>query len=194
MLDIAERVLVAALGLWFTYQLFPYLLYCPTNVMVLISGLLSAVMILIRRPGKVEASGYAWSVALLATFGSLLIRPGGSDWIPPALAMGLMAFGLSISIWAKLALSRSFGLLPANRGVRTEGPYGLIRHPIYLGYLLTEGAYILVNVSANNIVVFICGWSAMLLRIRAEERLLGGDAQYREYRESVRYRLIPGIW
>ena len=37
----------------------------------------------------------------------------------------------------KLSLGRSFGLMPANRGVVSTGMYRLVRHPIYLGYLVT---------------------------------------------------------
>ena len=38
-------------------------------------------------------------------------------------------------IAGKVVLGRSFGLVPANRGIVARGPYLLVRHPIYAGYL-----------------------------------------------------------
>ena len=38
------------------------------------------------------------------------------------------------------------------------------------------------------------GWLPVLYRIRAEERVLAGDAGWSDYRARVRFRLVPGIW
>ena len=47
------------------------------------------------------------------------------------------AIGLAVVIVGKMTLGRSFGVVPANRGVVVGGPYRLVRHPIYTGYLIT---------------------------------------------------------
>ena len=59
---------------------------------------------------------------------------------PTLATAALSAVGLCLVIAGKLALGRSFGLVPANRGVVASGPYLLVRHPIYSGYLITHVA------------------------------------------------------
>ena len=45
----------------------------------------------------------------------------------------------------KITLGRSFGVVPANRGVVVGGPYNFVRHPIYTGYLITHVAFLVAN-------------------------------------------------
>ena len=40
-----------------------------------------------------------------------------------------------------MALGRSFGVAPANRGIVVRGPYSFVRHPIYTGYLITHTGF-----------------------------------------------------
>jgi len=101
--------------------------------------------------------------------------------------------GVVLSQLARLYMGRSFGLLPANRGIVSEGPFRLVRHPVYLGWLLLTAGFAVANPSMRNFLclaatpIFI-GWRIML-----EERLLSKDSLYREYCRRVRHRLIPGI-
>jgi protein-S-isoprenylcysteine O-methyltransferase Ste14 len=139
-------------------------------------------------------TGYGWAIAIIGTCAPLLIAPGGDTWIPAAATVGLMSFGLLCSISAKIFLRRSFGIVPANRGVQREGPYRAVRHPIYFGYLLAQIGFFCVNVSVVNAVVYSACWLAMVLRIRAEEEILSLDPDYAAYQQTVRSRLIPGIW
>jgi protein-S-isoprenylcysteine O-methyltransferase Ste14 len=44
------------------------------------------------------------------------------------------------------------------------------------------------------VAVYAATWGAQVLRIRAEESILGQDEAYRAYIQSSRYRLIPGLW
>lgn len=74
----------------------------------------------------------------------LLARPAPAGTLIPAdLATALMLAGLLVQIAAKAALWRSFGLLPANLGIRTGDPYWLLRHPMYAGYMLTHVGFLL---------------------------------------------------
>jgi protein-S-isoprenylcysteine O-methyltransferase Ste14 len=193
-LDLLERAFVLVLVSSFLYRLVPTIGESVPNLLIMVSEGLTALMILIRRPGPAMNTGYGWAIAIIGTCAPLLIVPGGDTWIPSAATVGLMSFGLLCSISAKIFLRRSFGIVPANRGVQREGPYRVVRHPIYFGYLLAQIGFFCVNVSVVNAVVYAACWLAMVLRIRAEEEILGLDPAYAEYQSQVRCRLIPLVW
>jgi protein-S-isoprenylcysteine O-methyltransferase Ste14 len=103
-------------------------------------------------------------------------------------------FGAALQIGAALSMGRSFGVIPANRGVRTQGLYRAVRHPFYAAYLVSQVGYALNNPSAWNVGVVVLGTAFQVVRIRYEEQLLLGSGEYREYRSAVRWRLVPGVW
>jgi protein-S-isoprenylcysteine O-methyltransferase Ste14 len=92
-----------------------------------------------------------------------------------------------------LSLGRSFGIVPANRGVRTGGPYRFVRHPAYSGYVLTGAGYLLENPSIRNACLFAVVTLAQAVRIVEEERTLAGDPAYRAYARRVRSRVVPYV-
>ena len=91
-------------------------------------------------------------------------------------------------------LGRSFGLVPANRGVVASGPYLLVRHPIYSGYLITHIGFLLAHPSAWNIAILLVADTALIVRALYEERILVRDEQYREYCSRVGWHLVPGVF
>ena len=99
--------------------------------------------------------------------------------------------GLLLAVWSLIALGFSFSIAPEDRGIVTRGPYRFVRHPMYLGEILS---LLGLCISAEN----TWNWFALLLfvrllvvRISAEERVI---ASYERYRQSVRWRLIPFLW
>ncbi len=102
--------------------------------------------------------------------------------------------GLVFVIAGKLSLGRSLGLLPANRGVVSSGVYRLVRHPMYLGYLLIHIAFLLGHVSTWNMVVLVAADLALFVRLGLEERTLSPDPAYQRYKEMVPWRLVPGVY
>jgi len=118
----------------------------------------------------------------------------GARLIPEMLAVGLQVAGVLFSIWAKCSLRRSFGILPANRGVVGGGPYRIIRHPIYFGYFVRDCGFLLANFGLQNLLIVVGHWSLQIGRIVREERLLSKDQTYRQYMQRVRYRLIAGLY
>jgi len=105
-----------------------------------------------------------------------------------------MMLGVGVNVMAKFALWRSFGLAPANRGVRSGGPYRFVRHPMYLGYFLTQVAFLLSNLSIGNLVKYLITWGVQLLRIREEEKFLLQDSAYQDLTKRVKFRLVPGVY
>jgi len=104
------------------------------------------------------------------------------------------AVGIVGLLVALISLGRSFGIIPANRGIKRAGLYRIVRHPIYASELIFHAGYLLGNVSGRNLVLVILVAAGQVYRLLAEERLLSGDGEYRDYAEAVRYRLIPGIF
>ena len=97
-----------------------------------------------------------------------------------------------IIIAGKLTLGRSFGLMPANRGIVCRGIYRTLRHPIYAGYLVTHAAFLVAHPSAWNLAVLVVSDSALMIRAMYEERTLARTPEYADYMTRVRWRVAPG--
>ncbi|MBV1689350.1 isoprenylcysteine carboxylmethyltransferase family protein [Novosphingobium sp. G106] len=164
----------------------------PHAIILTLSELLSALLIVIRRPGQIPMSAYAILIGFLGSGLPLLARPGDVALIPEQAALGLSAVGGIIAIWAKLALRRSFGAIAANRGVKRGGPYRFVRHPMYLGYILIQIGFLLGYFSFPLLGLYVVVWAIQILRIREEEKVLLQDAAYREFANDVPRRLVPG--
>jgi protein-S-isoprenylcysteine O-methyltransferase Ste14 len=119
-------------------------------------------------------------------------EPGNEAW--PDVGLALVVLGACLSFASLLSLGRWFGVWPALRGLETRGPYRLVRHPMYLGYLLADIGYNLLEYNLVTVLLVIAGWASLFCRIRAEERMLSHDAGWSSYVALVRYRLLPGFW
>ena len=104
------------------------------------------------------------------------------------------AIGSLITIISNQFLGRSFAVLPSLRDIRTSGVYRVVRHPIYLSYMVAALGTLMRHPSLYNTSVALAGFVLMMWRIRFEERLLAQDEIYRNYMDAVRYRLIPGLY
>jgi protein-S-isoprenylcysteine O-methyltransferase Ste14 len=148
-----------------------------------------------RRASQTSRSPMVWLATALGAFGVLAFRPGGD----PIGGLGSVWAGLqlvaALGYIASLGfLGRSFGVVPAHRGIQTSGPYGWVRHPVYAAYTISNIAYLLENPTLWNLAVFMLQGAGQLLRIRYEEELLSSDPEYRDYQQKVRYRLLPRVY
>ncbi len=159
----------------------------------LLEGWVALLFLVRRMPDEVSVRPIAWLAAPVGSFAMLFARPtdGGLPHIPCEI---LQLVGVVIALVSLGTLGRSFGLVAANRGVKTFGPYKFVRHPAYAGYLLVYLGYVAENPSPANIALLCLGTAFQLVRIREEEKLLSSDSDYQRYRASVCYRLIPRLY
>jgi protein-S-isoprenylcysteine O-methyltransferase Ste14 len=82
-----------------------------------------------------------------------------------------------------------------NQRIISTGPYAVVRHPMYAGALAMLFATPLALGSWTGLVMFILMFLVIVLRLLEEEKFLQRTLQgYTEYRERVRFRLVPYIW
>lgn len=196
--DIAARVLIVALFTMMAIRIGADFLQTGrlTGLLLLASETLVVVLTVFRRPSAaLDRSLKARLLTIAATMGPPLVRPAAVVALVPELAtVSVSAVGLLLVIAGKLSLGRSFGLMPANRGVVSTGMYRLVRHPIYLGYLITHVAFLAANPTASNFTVLVAADIALLMRAVCEERTLARDPAYREYQQRIRWRVLPGVF
>jgi len=167
---------------------------------IYVSGHLLVLWIaLTRRPPRVQDLSFPSSIAVLVAYTYPYAQVVYLRWAPgnpasPELGLVLVLLGACLSFASLLSLGRWFGVWPALRGLETRGPYRLVRHPMYLGYLLADIGYNLYEYNLGTVLMVIAGWASLFYRIRAEERTLSQDAGWSSYVALVRYRLLPGLW
>lgn len=123
----------------------------------------------------------------------------------PSVMIGvvLLAIGGTLRLTSRRALMRAgFGLLNSSRlqiveGQRliTDGVYGLVRHPLYLGEITRNLGIALILSSLYGAIVILVGNAFLLLRIEIEERMLVEEfgQEYEDYRNRTK-KLIPYIY
>lgn len=79
--------------------------------------------------------------------------------------------------------------------VISDGPYGWMRHPGYMGSLVASVGMPLLLDSAWAFIPVVVFGAFFVLRTRLEDRFLQANLSgYEEYAQKVRYRLLPGVW
>lgn len=157
-------------------------------------GLLVGMFLTRRRTTSTSTRPADWAVATIGGWLPLAARPDEIGGMLGTLGTTMQLVGLTCVILSFAALGRSFGIVAASRGLKVRGPYGLVRHPIYLAHTVTLTGFILANPTAFNLAILAVGTTAQVLRIRAEERVLMEVSDYAAYKSKVRWRLIPGIF
>ena len=173
---------------------------CPANSVAawiwITCALVMAVLSMVRPAPSEARTDYQ---ALVATSGMLilplLMRPlARSAALTPtgvafeAVGVIFQVSGLLLIQVARLYLGRHFGLLPANRGLVTSGPFRLIRHPLYAAWLMTTSGTSIAFPTIRNFALVALTIPFMVWRIALEEELLDRDPLYLAYRRRVRWR------
>ncbi len=195
-MDRAEQAIALVLYGLLVQRIWPENLstYNLATALVLVSEGIIVFFLMIRRTTlNISGRPQDWAAALAGTATPLLVVKSGEPAFLEAGAF-LMLFGMVTQVAAKLSLRRSFGLVAANRGVKTGGAYRYVRHPMYLGYMISHVGFVLLSPTLWNVAVYAVGWTCLVLRVAFEERLLSQDAAYQDFMKRVRFRLIPGVY
>lgn len=155
------------------------------------------------------SSSSSTDVIFLIAFGIdfliLLILPGFDyqyDWsqLPEILKwIGFLGLFLSYVIVFLVMRENSFAskglMIHKEQEVITSGPYSVVRHPMYVGFIIMSFCIPLALGSLIAILPALLNPIFLARRIRNEEKMLiTALSGYLEYMEKVPYRLIPKIW
>ena len=167
-----------------------------TGLLLLVGEALVVILTVARRRAvQVDRSVAAGILTMLSVAGPPMLRASDVASLVPDVATAMIsAVGLGLVVIGKMALGRSFGLVPANRGIVVRGPYTVVRHPIYTGYLITHVAFFMADPTGWNAAVILIADTALILRALMEERVLSADAEYQSYCRRVGWHLVPGVF
>lgn len=166
-----------------------------SGVFFLVAGSLVVWFSITRRPAmQVEASFGGRIAAIAGTLAPIFFRPAPRQLLPDGLLSIWILCGALTAIASIVYLGRNFGIVAAHRGVSANGPYRIVRHPLYASYLVMHIGYICGNVSLANVILWIVAEAAQVVRILYEERVLSTNPSYVAYQQRVRWRLVPGIF
>lgn len=153
-------------------------------------------------PDSLERSAYVWLASLLLALtvlgwqrvGHELYRATG-PWRSLLTGVQLAGVALTIAAARRIDVFALAGLRSGAGGdLDVRGPYGLVRHPIYLGWLLMVwGAPVMTG---DRCWFALISTTYLLLAIPWEEAAMARTmgAAYDGYRSRVPSRLIPGIY
>jgi protein-S-isoprenylcysteine O-methyltransferase Ste14 len=115
-----------------------------------------------------------------------------SGWHAP---VGALLFAIGLGFCAHGLRIRPFTAPESGETLRTSGAHAVVRHPLYLGGLLWTLGWSIGFRSVVGVALVPVWWLGLLCLISVEEasleRTLG--VRYREYKERVRGRIIPGL-
>jgi protein-S-isoprenylcysteine O-methyltransferase Ste14 len=105
----------------------------------------------------------------------------------------VVIIGTLWTIVSLATLGRCFGIFPEVRGLVVRGPYRLVRHPVYLGELISAIGMVLAKPHPLILVLFALFAALQYGRTIYEERALRAafPESYANYAQGVP-RLIPG--
>ena len=109
----------------------------------------------------------------------------------------MCVFGVGFSIWARRVLAESWNNVATLRNGHVlvqDGPYAIVRHPIYFGFILLQTGMILA-LGEVRALVWLLDIVVFFRRMKPEEENLKATYpnEYRRYERRVK-RLLPFIW
>jgi len=163
-----------------------------------------------QRPGQ---GAKAWDQVILRIYFLLTL----SLFVVAGLDVGRFHWSDTVPLWGQIAALVGFALsfafsiwamvvndfysrvvrIQRDRGqyVVTDGPYRYVRHPSYIGSILSWACATLALGSWLALVTAVLIAATFTVRTALEDRALQEELTgYKEYAQRVRYRLLPGVW
>jgi protein-S-isoprenylcysteine O-methyltransferase Ste14 len=139
---------------------------------------------------------YAFVFIQFACLGSFVIT--GPIFPENIILLIVELLGIALGVWAVITMGLGrFNITPdplESSRLVTQGPYSLIRHPMYLALLLVTAPLVTTGLSLVRAVLWVILLVDLLLKLNYEEGLLSAQINgYSEYSQKS-YRLIPFIY
>ncbi len=168
------------------------------RVLLVAYNLLLVVLLIARTDAKAKSRlALPRIAAYVGTFGPFLLAFADSSQVTRGLALlgvSLQAAGMAFVLYSLATLRRSFGVAPQVRTLVRRGPYRLIRHPLYVGEVVTLTGAILVGPSWQKVVILAVTVAIQVYRAINEERLMSQhDVEYARYMTTTK-RFVPGLF
>ena len=186
--------------------LFMSLLFIPMFFLGVVLFLKSPELLEKRLKSKEERGTQSTVVKLAALAFILSFVMAGVDYrysltiVPQILVISasvllLISYGIYAEVMRENAyLSRTIEVQD-NQKVIDSGLYGIVRHPMYMATVLLFLSIPLVLGSWISFIIMLSYPAVIIARIYDEELLLEKELQgYKEYKNKVKYRLIPFVW
>jgi protein-S-isoprenylcysteine O-methyltransferase Ste14 len=139
------------------------------------------------------------AMLLVAPLDAMRFRWSAVPWTVRGLALPVMLAAWSLIIWAfrENAFLAECVRIQTERGhtVCSTGPYRIVRHPMYVGVILTiVGIPVLLGSLFGLIPAGLIA-ALFILRTALEDRTLRAELPgYADYARTVRWKLVPGVW
>jgi protein-S-isoprenylcysteine O-methyltransferase Ste14 len=145
-----------------------------------------------RRPPGLAIAAVVIALAAVTRPGRLVVH----EPVVQAIGAAVVAAGLGLAVWARIALGRNWGMPMTTKDepeLVTSGPYRFVRHPIYTGILVAMLGSALAT-SLYWLVALVIVGTYFVHSARVEERLMTGSfpAAYPSYQARTKM-LIPFV-
>lgn len=136
------------------------------------------------------------SLAGVSPFRLLMLVGVSPLWVQ-VIGVACLVAGTVLTLWSRFALGTMWSNMPeakVGHQLRTDGPYGITRHPIYTGMIAMLLGSLLMHGLGIWLLIAVLGTAIVLVKVPAEEKLMieTFGEQYREYRRRVP-QIIPGL-
>lgn len=173
-----------------------------TSLLAQIAGVIFVSLVLVflvlRSPAKSKAKGLVPRLmAFCGTYFGVAVL-----WLPPQpmniglslISLFLILGGMLFAAFSLAHLGRSFSLMAEARRLVTDGPYGFVRHPLYLGEAISTLGLGLQYRSPLAFLVIGLQFAFQFQRMKNEENVLAAEfPEYEAY--SLRTaRVLPGVY
>ncbi len=155
-------------------------------------------------PADLERSVYVWIASVLFLAACWFWRPlPGLAWHVQGPGLLLYVFALAgvlltiagariVGIWELAGVTQPDPIRAIE--FKAEGPFALVRHPIYLGWLLM--VFPAPVMTSTRLLFAVISTIYLVVAIPLEERALveAHGEKYESYQRAMRWKLVPGIW